>query len=446
MKPHYYLFLIMTFISILTAGCTPGNGRISQPTETPVIKLMPTLMSTDTPTPTLIPTSTATPTITPTPKPLSWRISPPTNYRYESMDQTVDGNYIVIATRFYFTTSNGEERRMHDGDYLFLLDHNGNILWEKDIPNEEYCVFKQILQTRDKGFILAGDIPFSENDHICLVKTDMEGNLIWNIHLGVTSSTSRIVTGQPDLSVEQTQEGGYIVLGETYPPNSGTPDLLLVKTDPEGNVEWEQTFGGNQIDQASSVQQTTDGGYIIAARTWSFGSGESDAWVIKTDSTGNLIWEQTFGDTNLDNAYSIQQTEDGGFIFTGTTYPVNSYNGNAWLVKLDQDGNLVWEQTYGGEDAPDTGNKVQGTSDGGYIIFGETDTFGAGSFDLWLIKTDKDGNLVWDKTFGDENQDIFLAGQQTSDSGYILLGYNSIESSSDLIKTDSDGNVENGDG
>lgn len=365
----------------------------------------------------------------------------------------MDGNYIVLANRFVDSIYNGNEIKLYDGDLLISIDQNGNILWEKDIPNEEYCVFKQILQTQDEGFILAGNIPFSDNDHICLVKTDMEGNLIWNIHLGVTSSTSRIVTGQPHLSVEQTQDGGYIVIGETYPPNSGTPDLLLVKTDPDGNVEWEQTFGGNHIDQASSVKQTSDGGYIIAARTWSFGSGESDAWVIKTDSTGNLIWEQIFGGTNFDDAYSIQQTEDGGFVFTGTTYPVNSYKSNAWLVKLDQEGNLVWEQTYGGEDAPDNGAKVQGTSDGGFIIFGRTHTFGAGSFDLWLIKTDEYGNMIWDRTFGDENQSTFLDGQQTSDSGYILLGvtylgageYN-IDSQYDLIKTDPDGNVENGDG
>ena len=288
------------------------------------------------------------------------------------------------------------------------------------------------------------------NAQICLIKTDSKGDPTWEIPLGSSSSgKDSSMIGEIQISIQQTQEGAYVVAGKTYPQNTGSSDALLAKIDLDGQVIWEKSFGGYYNDYAYSVEEASDGSFILTGNTWLSSAGQSEAWVIKTDSTGEMLWEKTYGGTNSDYAKYIQQTEDGGFIFTGTTHPLYSYNNKIWLVKLDPDGNTVWEQTYGGEGAPDNGKFVQQTTDGGFIIFGETYSSGAGNTDLWLIKTDEKGNMIWDKTFGDKNQNGAMTMSQTLDGGFILLGFNIIRDDDlninllfDLIKTDPNGNIE----
>lgn len=330
-----------------------------------------------------------------------------------------------------------------------MFGPKGVILWEKTLVSELYCFIKVIHQTADEGFVLAGTAFAPETDaQICIIKTDKEGNPNWEIPLGRTSSSAMNIAGENRTSVQQTQDGGFIVAGETYPPNAGNPDILLAKIDLNGQVVWEQTFGDYNPDYVYSVQQTPDGGYILAGYTWLSGAGKSETRVMKTDSTGNMLWEKKFSGTSSYYARFLQQTEDGGFIFTGTVYPPNSYDGNVWLVKLDSDGNTIWEQIYGEEATSDRGKIVHQTTDGGYIILGETESYGAGSLDMWLIKSDASGNMVWDKTFGDENQNNGITMQQTIDGGYILLGYTIIPDDNlssnyfqDIIKTDPYGNI-----
>jgi len=248
-------------------------------------------------------------------------------------------------------------------------------------------------------------------------------------------------------SVQETCDGGYIITGWTNSYGAGGLDVLLIKTDSDGNEEWKKTFGGSKDDGACSVQETYDGGYIIIGLTESYGAGDGDVWLIKTDPDGNKVWDKTFGGPNYDQGSSVQETYDGGYIITGLTESYGAGDGDVWLIKTDPDGNKVWDKTFGGS-SRDRSESIKVTNDDGYIIVGFTESYGAGNRDIWLIKTDSDGNKVWDKTFGGSNDDIGTSVHQTSDKGYILIG--SANSQTDaksgrlaedlwLIKTDPNG-------
>ena len=207
---------------------------------------------------------------------------------------------------------------------------------------------------------------------------------------------------------------------------------------------WQKTYGGSNLDWASSIQQTTDGGYIVAGWTESFGAGNMDFYIIKLDSNGNKVWEKTYGGSENDVAYSIQQTSDGGYIVAGGTYSFGAGSADFYIIKLDSNGNKVWGKTYGGSN-DEWARSIQQTTDGGYIVAGTTYSFGAGYDDFYIIKLDSNGDKVWEKTYGGSSYDEAYSIQQTSDGGYIVAGGTSSfgAGSADfyIIKTDSEGNT-----
>jgi hypothetical protein len=193
-------------------------------------------------------------------------------------------------------------------------------------------------------------------------------------------------------SVQQTSDGGYIVAGYTRSFGAGSDDIFLMKTDANGNLQWAKTYGGTYWDYAYSVQQTSDGGYIVAGYTYSFGAGGDDIFLIKTDANRNISWAKTYGGTDEDRAYSVRQTSDGGYIVAGYTHSFGAGGQDFFLIKTDANGNLQWAKTYGGTDV-DGAFSFQQTSDGGYILAGDTRSFGAGDYDIFLIKTDASGDM-----------------------------------------------------
>ena len=167
---------------------------------------------------------------------------------------------------------------------------------------------------------------------------------------------------------------------------------------------WETTFGGTGYEYAYSVQQTTDGGYIIIGGTESFGAGERDVYLIKTDENGDSLWTKTIGGAFSDEGKSVQQTTDGGYIISGDTQSSGNGGEDVYLIKTDVNGIEQWSKTFGGADQ-DGSFSVQQTIDGGYIIAGYTSSFGNGAFDIYLIKTDQNGIEQWSQNFGGGGED-----------------------------------------
>jgi uncharacterized delta-60 repeat protein len=302
-----------------------------------------------------------------------------------------------------------------------------------------------VAVTSDGGYIIAG---YTESYgaggyDVWLIKTGADGDEEWNQTFGGLSDDF-------GYSVAQTSDGGYIIAGDTLSYGAGGYDVWLIKTDADGNKEWDKTFGGSSSDCGYSIAETSDGGYIIAGYTWSYGAGNSDVWLIKADTDGNKEWDKTFGGSVYERGYSVAVTSDGGYIIAGETLSYGSGNYDVWLIKTDADGDEEWNQTFGGL-SDDFGRSVAQTSDGGYIIAGYTWSYGAGSEDVWLIKVDTDGNKEWDKTFGGSSIDCSESIAKTSDGGYIIAGetlsYGSGNYDVWLVKAgDSDTTVTPGDG
>ena len=324
------------------------------------------------------------------------------------VEQTTDGGYIVIADY-----SLGG---MNYDAWLIKTDSTGDISWSKTFGGLAEDRGQSVQQTTDGGYIIAGTTSsFGIGSYdIWLIKTDELGNELWSKTFGGTS-------WDWGYFVQQTADGGYIVTGCKDPGVYYIWDVFLIKTDSLGNTTWTKTYGGNDYDVGHSVRQTTDGGYIITGYTYSYGAGSSDAWLIKTDANGNESWSKTFGGSNVEHGYSVIQTPDEGYTVVGYTKSFGAGDYDVWLIKTDIDGNEVWNKTYGGID-DDRAFSVQQTIDGEYIIAGFTDSFGAGNYDMWLIKTSSNGDTLWTKTIGGEDLDRGRYVQQTTDKGYIVVG------------------------
>jgi hypothetical protein len=346
-------------------------------------------------------------------------------YKGMYVQQTGDGGYILVGATE--TIDFG-----YASDVLLIkTDSTGNMEWNKTYGGYYGEVGFCVQQTTDGGYIITGETYSTGAGDVWLIKTDSTGNKEWDKKFGGWDHDI-------SYSVRQTTDGGYILTGETDTFDFDG-DVWLIKTDSAGNMEWDKTFSSDGQDWGYCVQQTTDDGFIIAGYTEYFGWGYHDVWLIKTDNMGNKMWDNTFGGSLIDNAFCVQQTSDGGYIITGLTHSFGvGESQDVWLIKTDNMGNKMWDNTFGGKGV-DWGECVRQSDDGGYIIAGRTSSFGAGGNDVWLIKTDSEGNKTWDKTFGGSKSELGYRVQQTTDGGYIIIGDK--EGDIWLIKTDSAGNM-----
>jgi hypothetical protein len=365
-----------------------------------------------------------------------------------SVQQTNDGGYILAGNSY----SNGEDVSGHHGsdgsrDYWIVkLYSTGVIEWQKSLGGTGMDTAWSIKQTSDSGYIVAGASTSNDGDvtgnhgdsDFWIVKLDSIGNQQWQKSLGGTDTDSA-------LSIQQTSDGGYIVAGSSgsndddVSGNHGGSDFWVVKLDSSGNQQWQKSLGGTGVESAWSIQQTRDSGYIVAgASTSNDGDvtgnhGDSDFWVVKLDTGGNLQWQKSLGGLGEDDALSIQQTGDGGYIVAGGSRSNNDdASGNHgdmdyWVVKLDTGGNLQWQESLGGTGV-DVAYSIQQTGDGGYIVAGYSTsndgdvTGNHGGSDFWVVKLDSSGNQQWQKCLGGSSGDDACSIQQTSDGGYIVAG------------------------
>jgi len=327
-----------------------------------------------------------------------------------SVVQTSDGGYAIAG----YTNSSGA------GNWDFWLvktDSSGIAQWNKTYGGTGYDWAYSMVQTGDGGYAIAGCTNSSGVGYydLWLVKTDSSGNVQWSKTYGGTKSDVA-------QSVIQTGDGGYAIAGCTNSYGAGGYDFWLVKTDSSGIAQWNKTYGGTNDEFAFSLVWTVDGGYAITGHTYSYGAGVSDFWLVKTDSSGIAQWNKTYGGTNFDVARSVVQTNDGGYAITGYTSSYGAGGYDLWLVKTNSSGNMQWNKTYGGTNYDEACSVAQ-TNDGGYIIGGYTSSYGAGVSDFWLIKTNSSGNAQWNKTYGGTKSDVAQSLVQTNDGGYALAGY-----------------------
>lgn len=359
------------------------------------------------------------------------------NDRAISVIKASDEGYMITG---YSTIQLSSSRSV--GVLLRKTDKNGNLTWEKTFGGLENDFALSAINTSDGGYVFTGSTEsFGPNifSDVYLVKVDGNGNLVWETTFGREKNDR-------GNSVIELSDGGFLITGSTdsiITNVTGLTDVYLIKTDNSGNLIWEKQFGGAGIEHGNSVVETSDGGYMITG--FSARSGRSaEIYVIKTDHGGNLVFEKTLGGVGYDYGSEMIKSSNGNYIIAGYTSSSGAGLSDIYLMEIDNSGNLVWENTIGGT-GHDRAESVIETADSGYVLIGYTESSGEGLRDVFIIKVDRSGNLVWEKTFGGANNDFGLSVKETSDGGFVIAGYTESFGAGlydvYLIKTDSLGNV-----
>ncbi len=274
-----------------------------------------------------------------------------------------------------------------------------------------------LIETNDGGFAIVGYTSSfgAGGEDVYLVRTDPYGKMLWYRTYGGEGTDN-------GWDILQTEDNGFMILGFTDSFGAGEMDIYLIRTDSDGQKLWERTFGEAKSEYGWALAGTPDGGFVLAGQTDSIGEGDKDGYLVKVDANGDELWSQTYGGPEEDRLYSVDRCVDGGFVLTGTTKSFGADNRNAYLIKTNSSGALEWMQVFG-ENLDDVGHSVRQTMDKGYIVTGYTKSFGAANYDIWMIKADDTGQLEWQKFYGETRDDRTIYGEQTDDGGYIFVGY-----------------------
>ncbi|WP_339835243.1 hypothetical protein [uncultured Maribacter sp.] len=380
------------------------------------------------------------------------------NESAQAIIKTTDGGFAILG---YTGSVNGDilTKLEEENDYWLLkFDQNGNLQWNKTYGGSKDDIGQSLAETNDRGYILTGYSMSSDGDATnnegfhdnWILKLDVKGDMEWQSSYGFSGHDH-------SYDILEAAQGGYFftgflditsarVDGNTEKGNSltshGVGEFWGTKIDGEGSVQWRGYFGGTNNDRAHGVVQTNDGGFVMAGFTESDDydisntNGSYDFWVVKVDSFGNLIWEQSFGGEGIEVSYDIAKTADNGFVVVGNTFSANGDiflnhgESDMWMIKLDEKGNMIWEQTYGGSQF-DLAQAVVQSKDGGFLITGNTKSddqdsaINNGENDIWVVKTNEFGTLVWEKSFGGSGLDFGFDLLENKDGSILVVGESS---------------------
>jgi len=311
------------------------------------------------------------------------------------------------------------------------------VKWDHTFGGAKDEEAKAIIATADGGLAFCGWTASSDSgkNDAWIVRLNKEGQRLWEKTYGDSAADEAT-------ALAELKSGGFIVSGAKT--INGKADAWLLRLDDRGELLWEKNYGGKEFDKAESFVVTVDGDFVVCGGTRSQGAGLLDAWIFRVDSTGNLLWEKTFGGEKFDRINSIITMPEGGFAVCGQTSSSGAGSVDFWLMRLDSQGQVLWEKTFGGA-KPDWGEKVIRTTDGGFAFCGETQSQGAGEWDVWVLRLNNTGEILWDKIFGGAKNDWANAIVQTSDGGFLLCGITASkgldEDEAWVLRLDAEGNL-----
>ena len=339
--------------------------------------------------------------------------------------QTSDGGYVIAGNTSSFGT----------GVYVVKTDANGNEEWSNTYTNMHGTMQPGVCQINDDNLIAIGD---DDNGYSIITKIDINnGDTIWTL----TDSSIAYVGGNFRMSVAPTDDGGFVTTSFDW---DISPMAYISRFKSDGTHFWTKEYSptGSEMTIGNSVTETSDGGFFVVAVSAQGGSG--DIYCIRTDQNGDTLWTRVFDSGSDDLGWCGKETPDGGFAIVGGKTRVGATGYDFWLIRTDENGDTLWTKSYGG-DEPDEAWYVQVSDDGGYLISGETQSFGAGMTDVWLVKTDENGDTLWTKTFGGVQDESGRYCGKTTDGGYVVAGLTKSYGAGDndfyLLKTDSVGFV-----
>ena len=355
--------------------------------------------------------------------------------RAASIVGTGDGGYAVAGWTYSFGQGGADY-------YVAKFDAQGSLEWTRTIGDTSSERAYSIIHTTDGGYAIVGwTYSLGQGSTDCyLVKLTSQGDIEWTLTVGDTSS-------ERAYSVIQTSDGGYAIAGSVASFGQGGSDVYVVKIDSNGNLQWTRAIGGTDNDIAKSIIQTSDGGYLVAGVTYSFGQGLADVYLVKLNGTGNVQWTRTIGGTDWDGSEAVIQTADGGYAIVGQSASFGQGNRDVYVIKLDNGGNVQWAKTIGGADW-EWGNAIIQLADGGFVVAGSTRSFGQGSYDVYVIKLDSNGNLQWTRTIGGTDWDWASSIVQNNPETFLITGWTASFGQGNfdiyILQMDSSGSIELG--
>jgi hypothetical protein len=380
---------------------------------------------------------------------------------FTGLGESPDGFFYFAGTST--SPASGDRTQAQRGEYDFWVvktDANGTIIWNKAVGGGGATRMNSMTCTKDGGIILAGNTDggklYEKSDtnrgplgtvDIWVIKLDASGNKVWDKTLGGTGNEAAF-------SIAETPEGGCILVGNSTSPISGDKtvsnfggfqDCWVIKLDKNGQKLWDKVYGGTGVEEFYSVINTLDGGFLIGGSSNSgisgnkteLSRGSNDCWLVKTDANGNIQWDKTYGGDKSDLAYSIKQLESGEYLvgaysesgISGDKTMETKGFGDLWLLKLNTSGNIIWQKGIGGNSS-DFIQKISITKDNGLfigistssIVSGDKTAPDFGGPDYWVVKTNSEGNIQWQESYGDVSNDLLYGAIVTSDGGYLIGG------------------------